>query len=571
MNILNKIITIFTSSSDEDVSAEESFQTSFSNVVNFMLLLYCTCGGMYALMRENSGIAISNMIFSLLFIIYFLSHYFSSKNSALRIGINRMVIFAQFIATYINASILDMANISMQIYPFVAIILHGRKIGTIISILQMVIISIYSTLCLKGVLDIPFQYSISEVVIILLVQIVSMFIYLVAIRWLSALIYDRIVEVGQLNGSLSIKSDMIKKITGDVSSQLNVLKKSADQLVQNRLNRPQMEQATNIRAAAANLLNTIDSISSASELNIRPIDKEDIDFNIHNTISSVLSLFEGNNTKERSIHTINISPEVPSNIRGNSQLLRQVVMAIFEAIDRSFKMVETPITIKISIHDITADNIIIGFGIVSDNKIYLDHRDLSTSETKLLYQLRLESTQRMVEVSGGEFRALRTEQETLEIEFTLPYKKVQIIGDNDLNNIPEYIQNKIKQTDIRILVTDSNSAYCSHLQEILNGKIKSVVSAPHSKVALKLYENSKFDVAIVNMSDPIVEGHLFIRSVRNIEVGLGTAIPIYVVVDSEKQNVYLGDLEGKIDGYITRTATADEIIEKIKETIDIEI
>ena len=570
MNVLNKIITMFTSSADEDVSAEENFQTSFTNVVNFMLLIYSTCGGLYALMLENSAIAISDMIFSILFILYFLSNYFSIKNSPLRIGINRIVIFARFVVTFINASILGFANISIQIYPFIAIILHGRKIGTILSTLHIILIATYSTVCLKGILDVAFYYTWIEVLIIITVQTLSMFIYLVAVRWLSALIYDRIAEVGQLNGSLIIKSDMIKRITGDVSSQLIVLKKSADKLVQNRLNRPQMEQATNIRAAAANLLNTIDSISSASELDIRPIDKEDIDFNIQNVITNVLLIFESNESQDSNMHTINISPEVPSIIRGNSQLLRQVIMATFEAIDRTLKMCETPIVVKISIHDITADNLIIGFIIASENKIHLDHRDLSTSETKLLYQLRLESTQRMVKVSGGEFRASTTDQETLEIEFTLPYKKVQVHNDTDLNNAAEYIQNKIKQADIRILVADSDTSYCERIQKIMAGKIKNVVCAPHSKVALKLYENSKFDVALINMSDPNVEGHIFLRSVRNIEVGLGVAIPIYVIIDNKQQDVYLGDLEGKIDGYIARTDSAEEILEKIKETIDIE-
>ena len=70
MNILNKILTLFAESDDEDVSAEEGFQTSFANVVNFMLLVYCTIGGVYSLLRENSGIAISDIIFSIFVHIY---------------------------------------------------------------------------------------------------------------------------------------------------------------------------------------------------------------------------------------------------------------------------------------------------------------------------------------------------------------------------------------------------------------------------------------------------------------------------------------------------------------------
>lgn len=571
MNILNKILTIFAESDDEDVSAEEGFQTSFANVVNFMLLTYCTIGGVYALLNENPGIAISDMAFSLMFILYFLSHYFI-KRSTIIIGFNRIIIFSQFIVAYINGSILDFANVSIQVYPFIAIILHGRKIGTILSFLQTIIIGAYSALCLENLLPITFQYSAIEVIIILMVQSVCVFVYLVAIRWLSAMIYDRIAEVGQLNGSLTIKTDMIKRITGDISSQLEVLKKSADQLVQYRLNRPQMEQATNIRAATANLLNTIDSIASASKLDIRPIDKEDISFNIHNIISNVLSLFESKEIQSKSIHTINISPEVPQNIRGNSQLLRQVMMSAFESIDRTFVMSNTPVTIKISIHDITADNLLMGFYITSDNQIHLDHRDLSTSETKLLYQLRLESTQRMVEASGGEFRVSTTEQETLEIGFTLPFKKVQIISDEfDKECTEATIDTKVKQDELRMLIVDSNTEYCNHMKEIMQGQIKDVVTAPHSKVGLKLYENSRYDVALVNMSDTNVEGHLFIRSVRDIEIGLGIGTPIFVITDTPDQSIYLGDLEGKIDGFITRNATANEIIEKVKETIDIEI
>ncbi|MCQ2204491.1 MAG: hypothetical protein MJZ15_08625 [Bacteroidales bacterium] len=572
MRLINRLLIMFAVSNDEDLAAEENFEVSFSNVVNFMLLVHCIISGTHALLIENIAMTLSNMVFCILFICHFLSHYIYQRNTIIT-AIDRVVIFAQFIASFINGSTLGSAAISMLMYPFIAIILHGRRLGIALSLIQMIITGVYSSLCLTGVLPFTFKYTTMDVFAIFSVQFVSIFTYYFAIRGLSSLIYDRITEVGQLNEALGIKTELIKDLSDNIKSQLKNINTAAHILSHERLNVNQRELVANMKISSETLIDTVESIANASELDIKPIQKEEITFNIYNLVSNVLLLFGSKTDKGNNIHSVSMSPEVPQTVLGNSQLTRQIFLLSFEALDRKFKLTSTPMKVAVSMNDINADNLTLCFSIMSEKQIHLDHRDLSTSESKLLYQLQLDSTQRLVQAAGGEFTVEIANDESLQIEFTLPFKDVVINQntDKDLDMSLEYtpVEPTVKTEDARVLIVSGNSDYCKNICEGMQNKVKDVITAPHSKLGIKTYENGKFDFVIVDMSDKNVEGHLMIRAIREIEFGDGPGVPIFAIVKDIDKETYMGDLTNKIDGKISEETTAKEIINIIEETLAI--
>lgn len=574
MKFLNRLLVMFAVSNDEDLAAEENFEVSFSNVVNFMLLVYCIISGVHALLIENMGMAISNMIFSILFICYFLSRYIT-KRSIIITAFDRIIIFAQFIVAYINSSVIGAAGITILIYPFLAIILHGRRLGVTLSIIQLLVIGAYTLLCMTGILPIVFNYTAMDIFVIFSIQAVSIFTYYVAIRWLSSLIYDRITEVWQLNETIGIKTGLIKQLTDDLRSQLQDINKASELLSRERLNVRQTEMIANLKASSVNLIETINSVATASERNIRPIPKEEIVFNIYNLISNVLVLYGSKTEKGRGIHSVKMSSEVPQTLLGNSQLTRKVFLSSFDALDRKFNMSTTPMSVSVTMNDISSEHLVLSFTITSDRQISVDHRDLTSSETKLLYQLQLDSTQRLVIASGGDFTVEISNDDKLKIEFTLAYKDVILKQNNDPEVDDKHVIDisSLRTTnlmDARVLIVNDNSEISQKLSKHLKELVKEIIYAPHSRIGIKMFENSKFDFVFVDMASQNVEGHLLVRSIRDIEIGGGPGVPIFAIEEDEDKEIYLGDLEDKIDGTISCNISQQELKTTLEEMLAIE-
>lgn len=563
--MFNSFVRIFINSDDEDVAAEENFQISFTNVVNFLLLIYTLISGVHALLIESFGMAISNMTLSVLFIFYFLSHYVLVRSKTL-IAFNRMVIFAHFIISYINASVLGFAGLSIMIYPFIAIILHGRRSGIALSIAQIVIELLYTLLCYYGYIPTVFNYSWIEVFIIFSEQMVAIFCYYIAIRWLSLLIYDRITEVGQLNEALSIKTDLVKNLSNDLKSQIHTVENIAEHLSHERMNPRQMELVANLKVTAGNLAQSVETVTVASEHNIRPIPKEETQFNIFNLISNVLVLY-GAKLGGGNLHSVNISSDVPQNVVGNNTLIRQVFITSFDSLDRKFGLSSTPMKVSVSMNDVITDGMILNFAIESEHKIKLDRRDLTSSESKLLYQLQLDATQRLVKSAGGEFLVDLDDNGLLRIEFTLPFKGIESVAkqeEDERERATTAIVPMTKLEDVRMLVIDSDADSCQSIAQIMSGRIKGVFSAPDARSGIKLYENSRFDFFLVNIVDPKVDGTAFANKIREIEAGYGPGAPIYALTYSDETKYY-NKLSTIIDGFITKPVAPDKLIKIVSD------
>jgi len=561
---------MFASSNDEDLAAEENFQVSFSNVVNFLLLVYSLISGLHALMIESIGMAVSNMAFSLLFLLYFLSHYFTKRSITIT-ALDRMVIYAQFIVAYINGSSLGSAGVTLLMYPFIAIILHGRRFGVVLSAIQIAICVIYTLLCKYEILPIPFLYSNIELFILAAIQIVCIFVYYVAIRWLSSLIYDRIAEVSQLNEALGIKTELINSVTGKLKSQLNDVYTMADKLSHERMNPRQVEFVATLKAAAANMLDSVEVIESSSEHNIRPIEKEEIEFNIFNLISNVLILYGAKSGSGGNIHSVNVSASVPQNILGNSQLIRQIFLTSFDALDRKFDLSKTPLTVSVSMNDITTERMMLNFIISSNKSIELDHRDLTSSESKLLYQLQLDATQRLVQSADGEFYVEVTVDDSLVIDFTLPFRDA-ILKNGDNENISNIIDiaalaSPIKIEEMRMLLVEDDIEICDDIRDMVQGKIKNITIADNGRTALKKFENSHFDCIIVNVDTTEVDGITFIKKARDIESGYGAGVPIFALTGSDNSDIER-NTSIKIDGVIKKPFDKRNILDIIKNAIN---
>lgn len=555
MRFVNRIFNSFLISNDEDLTAEEVFKISFANVVNFFLLVYSVSVGLNFLFQEQLVAALVNLIFSLIFVLYFVDLYLTKWSRIFEIT-NRAIIFAFFLAIYANSAYLNYTGLTIIIYPFIAIIMSGRRAGVLLSFLHILLILIYSYIIQK--VDIDFiKFSWLEIINMALVQIASIFVYYIAIRWLSNLIYDKIHEVISLTNEIKVKGDLLDSLTNQLKSPLKDIDNASTMLSSEHLNVLQTELSNTIKASAKNIESTINSTLLASKYNIQPMEQENIVFNIYSLISNVLLL----HGKKQS--SISISSEVPQNVLGNSISTRQILLSILDSLDRKFNLSNTPIKINVSLTDLTAQDISLTYLITINKYIIIDRRDLSSSDSVIIEMLELDLTRRMILASNGEI-FISTENDELEIEVTLPYKNVTnkiLDGDDSDEDLSKpLMRNYVTLENANILIVDDNIINQKIVSMFIKDSVKKVATATSGKEAINLFENSKFDLILLDLQMPEMDGFTTARKIREIESGFGKRIPIIAVTANSYDDNEARCWEAGMDGYISKPFKAEDLL-----------
>lgn len=568
MSFLRTIVNLFASSTDEDLAAEESFKVSFTNVVNSFLFVYSLGLGLNALFLENRLVAVVNLSFSIFFVAYFLFTYIFHKH-ALYLQVNRVVIFFYVIFAFANGCMLDFAGVSIIIYPFVAIVLHGRRKGVILSLLNLAVMAVYASLPHLGWAKYE-VYSVDELTYIFSIQFCSIFVFYVAIRWLSELVYDKIREVAQLNEELKVRKDIVNILTKKLRSPIRDMNAAVDNMRRERMSSALMEQLEIIRASVHNMIVEIEQVHNASEHNIRPIEREMALFNIYNVVCNVLMLYVCKCEDGR--HTVVMSSEVPQNLYGNSGFVRQLMLGLFDSLDRKVGLSEVPVKVNVTLGDIEASRIILCFTLSFDAKVKVDRRDLSSSEGKLIEALDLEIVRRMVLSENGEMH-VSVEDGTVSIEFTVAFSEPsaeQVAGEEtEASQQIMMMKNYVRLSEASVLIVDDNEINQKIIQMFIQDKVGRVTLASNGRDALKLFENSKFDLVLMDLQMPEMDGFVTARKMREVEMGVGNRVPIIAVTANAYEDNERKCIEAGMDGYISKPFKADDLIKLMEEKLDL--
>jgi len=340
------------------------------------------------------------------------------------------------------------------------------------------------------------------------------------------------------------------------------IEKTAYMLSDERLSASQQDMVSLIKASTANVFDTVDVINKASKYNVKPIQKEQIVFNVYVLLCNVLELYSSREHKNK--HSVVMSSEIPQRLYGNSILCRQVFLSCFDALSRKINIYETPLKIIVALADISSKGINVHFKIEIDIDVSVDHRDLSTLEYKLIEELELESMRRLVESSEGEFKIVK-DIDTLEIEFSLPYVDADLMMVNDLVSVDGVhdisLSTKVVPiAEAKVLIVDDNMLNQKIMGMYVSDKVKSVVTASSGKEALSLFENTRFDIILMDLQMPDMDGFVTSRKIREAENGLGHRVPIIAISatmnDDNEQRCY----DAGMDAYIFKPFKAADLL-----------
>jgi len=181
----------------------------------------------------------------------------------------------------------------------------------------------------------------------------------------------------------------------------------------------------------------------------------------------------------------------------------------------------------------------------------------------------LRITQRLIELDGNRL-FIYPSSESTRIEFTAKFKedkKSTSISDikEPVKQPESFFKNSVDINEANILLVEDNFSNQQIIILYLKNETKKIDVAFNGKEALDKFGKAKYDLILMDVQMPIMDGFKATRKIREIEKSTSTHTPIIAVT----ANAFPEDKEkcfaSGMDDYISKPFQPEDLIRKIKK------
>ncbi|MCW7491358.1 ATP-binding protein [Leptospira sp. 2 VSF19] len=367
------------------------------------------------------------------------------------------------------------------------------------------------------------------------------------------------------------KTDFLASMSHEIRTPLNAILGMTDTLNETELTDEQQEYLTVLRNSGKALFNIINDILDLSRIESGKFEMEHIHFSIRDLMKETVSLFymkaqaKGINIK------CNIDEEISESIAGDSTRLQQVLINL---LSNAMKFTESgSIVVNTSLGE-NKKNLLIsvedtGIGIPSEklHSIFESFTQVDSSTTRKYggTGLGLTITKKLIQLMGGEISVVSQVGIGSEFSFEIPYegfiKRNSDIHKHWLNlELPEP-QNF---PNCNVLLAEDSEENIFIIKTFFRKYPINISVAYNGKEAVRKYKSQKFDIILMDMQMPEMDGLEATREIRKIEVAnqikASDSIPIIAIsANVQKEDISKSFLAG-ITSYLPKPVRKQEIL-----------
>lgn len=577
MNFIEKLIHFCTNNKDKIDSRNENYYRAtlfnFYNIVSILLLLVF---GIINIITNNTALYI--VLLGALFIIVINYAIFKSKVKFIPSAYVYVIIHSLLLIFLLYTGIINNQGILLYtIFPALTILLLGRKRGNSLSGVFFILIAI------AIVLPVFFNFNLSFTLgnqIFFVLLYIALFLLGNFVEGLMESITDELQEeITSSKEETIAKEEFISKISHQIRTPLNNMV-----VVSNLINSADVDEKLKdlidtVQASTNNLVNVVNNIAEISNVDLLQSKDYNQNFNVETTIQNTINLFSNENSSEIKF-PLSISNDINYQLYGDPVKIKQVFLNLIENILKVTKSGAKTISIDIKKITENTEQSEILFSIYTKDLTNIPEitKIRNTEKTKkgkkdaYIKLLDLGIANKIVESLDGQVEIDIT-PENFELKFVLKFRKGELLA-----NIGKKIKDdtlpdlepvgKVSLNDANVLLVEDNLINQKIVLLSLKKAVKSVDVANNGKEALDKFGSVKYDIILMDIQMPIMNGIVTTKKIRSIEKSTNSHTPIIAIT----ANALLGDKEeclaAGMDDYISKPFQIETLISKMEKQLE---
>lgn len=570
-------------------TADKLVQFSIATVASLLFLAILSVVSFIKADMVTGGILSSSFILLSLF----LAIAFSKNQTKTYAPTAVVILGIAFLATLILGQSGHLVLWAILLFPVLAITSFEYSRGNFVAVIFGAILVLVLFLPIDAnkarLIETPIKVLFSTLYPIILFAISLLYFYKVKrIQETEKLLLEQKNESKQREEYLAKLSHQIRTPLNNVMIISNILSSAS-------LDEKYKDMIDTIQASTNNLVNVLNSMVEISSGDLQSQADFNISFNLSNTINNTIKLFA---TQSQMVSfSSKIDESLPKTLLGDPVKLKQIFLNIIENIIKNKSSNKISIEIKVNKVSQTANSIELFFEVRSNTPLMLrqnegytqsilNETNLSSASNQLYIDLLdLNITKKLVQSNGGKINVKLTSDDAI-INFNY---KIQVVPSELNEPIKEKYEEKKDAADIQaqtsttsekstqktsvdlgnanVLLVEDNLINQKIVILSLKKIVKNIEVANNGKEALDKFGTSKYDIILMDIQMPIMNGYVTTKKIREIESSTNSHTPIIAIT----ANALLGDREeclaAGMDDYISKPFQIEVLIQKMRKLL----
>ena len=326
----------------------------------------------------------------------------------------------------------------------------------------------------------------------------------------------------ELEDTMKVKEQFLANMSHEIRTPMNAIVGFTDILLKTELNTDQRQYIDAIKTSGGNLLVIINDILDFSKAQSGKFSFEQIDLSLSQLVSTLTELMLPKSMEKNISLSTKIDKTVPDSLIGDPTRLNQVLLNL---VGNAIKFTEKgEVKVRVELLSETETDVDIQFSVI-DTGIGIEDKKLGTvfeeftqerNETTRKYGgtgLGLTIAKQLVELQGGRISVKSKVGEGSVFTFNLKFKK-------NLNAQPDTKGKKIEisaqqEENVNVLLVEDNLLNQILAKKVLTDWKWNVELAENGVIALEKLQNQDFDVILMDIQLPEMDGYEATRQIRH--------------------------------------------------------
>lgn len=367
----------------------------------------------------------------------------------------------------------------------------------------------------------------------------------------------------ELNNANKTKDEFLSTMSHEIRTPLNAVIGMSEILLMEKFLPEQLENLQVLKYSSEHLLALINDLLDLNKLKSEEMSLDEDDFNMAELVQNIQLHFKLSASSKKLFFNTSIDKDIPFMLRGDSLKLSQVIKNLLSNAFKfthkggvtlnvvSLSNVDGQQTVRFEIEDT-------GIGVSYDKqKDIFKSFVQANKDTSKLYGgsgLGLYISKQLLKIQDSDLNLQSEIGKGSKFWFDITFKpSTKQVAFNT-----NYIA-KTERINLRVLVAEDNNLNALLLRKLFKKWEVTYKIAKNGAELLKIYEKEDFDLILMDLQMPILDGYETTRAIRKLDDDSKSMIPIIALTAFMKSEIQDKTERYKMNGYLSKPFNVNEL------------